>query len=116
MPKPPLTEVEEYRPGTVQKADDPQRPVGGDEVKIGHAASEQWVSLAEIVVDVQTGHHRREPLARLVHPKELGDGVAQCLRTVIFATTNDRRHCVAQHAGSDRMPLGVVGVEQAFRR
>ena len=28
----------------------------------------------------------------------------------------DLRHRVAQHAGGDRVPLGVVGVEQALRR
>ena len=55
-----LTEVEEHRPGIVQQGEDPQRAVGGDQVEIGHAASEQRVSLAEVVMNVQTGHHRGE--------------------------------------------------------
>jgi hypothetical protein len=29
---------------------------------------------------------------------------------------NDRRHRVAQHAGADRVALGAVCVEEAFRR
>ena len=35
------------------------------------------MALAEVVVNVQTGHHRGEPLARLVHAEQLGHGVAQ---------------------------------------
>ena len=48
-----LTEVEQHRPGIVQQGEDPQRAVGGDQIEIGHAASEQRMSLAEIVVDVR---------------------------------------------------------------
>ncbi len=62
-----LAEVEQHRPGIVQQGEDPQRAVGGDQVEIGHAAPEQRVSLAEVVMNVQAGHHRGEPLARLVH-------------------------------------------------
>src|SRR5438874_2530659 len=36
-----LTEVEEYRPGIMQQAEEPQRAAGGDQVEIGHAAPEQ---------------------------------------------------------------------------
>ena len=32
------------------------------------------------------------------------------------AAKRDLRHRVAQHAGSDRVALGVVGIQQAFRR
>ena len=63
-----LTEVEQHRPGIVQQGEDPQRAVGGDQVEIGHAASEQRVSLAEVVMNVQTEHHRGESSARLVRP------------------------------------------------
>ena len=56
----------------MQQGEDPQRAVGGDQVEIGHAASEQRVSLAEVVVDVQTEHHRGEASARLVRHEELG--------------------------------------------
>src|SRR6266536_2961203 len=60
------------------RGEDPQQAVGGDQVEIGHAASEQRVSLAEVVMNVQTRHHRGESFARLVHAEELGNGVAQC--------------------------------------
>jgi hypothetical protein len=66
-----LTEVEEHRPGIVQQGEDPQRAVGGDQVEIGHAASEQRVALAELVVDVEARHHPGVAPARLVHAEEL---------------------------------------------
>ena len=50
-----LTEVEQHRPGVVQQLEDSERAVGGHEVQIGHPASEQRMSLAEVVVDVQPG-------------------------------------------------------------
>ncbi len=80
-----LTEIEQHRPGIVQQGEDPQRAVGGDQVEIGHAASEQRVSLAEVVVNVQTGHHRGESFARLVHAEQLGYGVAQRLDAIVWA-------------------------------
>src|SRR5258705_287226 len=43
-----LTEVEQHRPGIVEQGEYPQRAVVGDQVEIGHAASEQRMSLAEI--------------------------------------------------------------------
>ena len=49
-------------------------------------------------------------------PQQLGNRVAQRLRAFVFAAKHDRRHRVAQHAGADRVALGVVGVEEAFRR
>ena len=49
-------------------------------------------------------------------PEELGNGVAQGLGAFVRAAERDLRHRVAQHAGSDRVTLGVVGVEEAFRR
>ena len=100
----------------MQQGEDPQRAVGGDQVEIGHAAPEQRVSLAEVVMDVQTGHHRGEPLARLVHAEQLGHGLAQGVGAVICAEQRDLRHRVAQHAGSDRVPLGMVRIEEAFWR
>ena len=38
------------------------------------------------------------------------------LDAIVGAEKRDLRHRVAQHAGSDRVALGVVGIEQAFRR
>src|SRR5712692_2763026 len=57
-----LTEVEQDRPGIVQQGEYSQRAVGGDEVEIGHAAPEQRVSLTEVVMNVQAGHHPGDPL------------------------------------------------------
>src|SRR5258708_29881347 len=64
---PALTEVEQHRPGMVQEGEYPQRAVGGDQVEIGHAASEQRVSLAAVVVDDQTSHHSDESPPGLFH-------------------------------------------------
>ena len=59
---------------------------------------------------------RGESLARLVHAEELGHGVAQGLGAFVRAAKRDLRHRVAQHAGGDRVALGVVGIQEAFRR
>jgi hypothetical protein len=74
------------------------------------------VSLAEIVVNVQTGHLRGESSVRLVHAEELGNDVAHGLDAVVRAAQRDLRHRVTQHAGSDRVALGMVGVQEALRR
>jgi hypothetical protein len=50
-----LTEVEQHWAGVVQQGEDTERAVCGDQVEIGHAASEQRVSLAEVVLNVQPG-------------------------------------------------------------
>ena len=71
---------------------------------------------AQIVMNIQTGHRRREPTARLDHTEKHGHGVAQRLRPMVFAAKNDRRHRVSQHTGANRMALGVVGIQEAFRR
>lgn len=39
------------------------------------------------------------------------NGVAQSLRALVWAAKRDRCHHVAQHAGSDRVALGVVGIQ-----
>ena len=36
------------------------------------------------------------------------------LVTVVGAAERDLRHGVVQHPGTDRMPFGVVGVEEAL--
>jgi hypothetical protein len=65
-----LTEVEEHRPGLVQQGEHPQRAVAGDQVEIRHAPSEQRVSVAEVVVNVQAGHLSGHSSPRLVHGEE----------------------------------------------
>jgi hypothetical protein len=39
----------------VEQGEDPQRAVGREQVEIGHAAPEQRVSLAELVLNFQSG-------------------------------------------------------------
>jgi len=72
------------------------------------------MSLAEVVVDVETGEHRADVPARLVHGQHLGHGVAKGAVTVVRHAQRDLRHRVVQHPGADRMPFSVVGVEEAL--
>ena len=67
-------------------------------------------------MNVQTEHHRGEASARLVRAEELGNGVAQCLDTIVGAHERDLRHRVTQYASRDRVALGMVGIQEAFRR
>jgi hypothetical protein len=54
--------------------------------------------------------------ASLLHREELlGNRVAQGLRALVRAAKRHQRHRVAQHAGADRVSLGVVGVQEAFQ-
>jgi 2-polyprenyl-6-methoxyphenol hydroxylase-like FAD-dependent oxidoreductase len=69
-----------------------------------------------LVVDVQTGHHRGVPLAWLVHAQQVGHGVAQGRGAVVGAAERDLGHRGAQHAGTEWVALGVVGVQEARRR
>ena len=46
--------------------------------------------------------------------EQFGHDVAEGLVTVVGAAERDLRHGVVQHPGADRMPFGVVGVEQAL--
>jgi hypothetical protein len=50
---PGLPETEENWPRIVQQGEDPQRAVAGDQVKIGHASTEQRVPFPKIIVNVQ---------------------------------------------------------------
>jgi hypothetical protein len=115
MSKPRLTEVEQHGPGVVQQGEHAKRAVGGDQVQIGHAAPEQRVSLTEVVMNVQARHHPGEPFARLVHAQQLGDDVAQRIGALAGAAQHVLHQGVALYAGTDRVPLGVVGVQEAVR-
>jgi hypothetical protein len=109
-----FTEVEEHGPGVVQQGEYARGTVGGVQVEVGHAPSEQWVSVSEVVADVEAGEHRGDAPARLVHAQQFGHGVAEGLVTVVGAAERDLRHGVVQHPGTDRMPFGVVGVQEAL--
>jgi hypothetical protein len=99
----------------VQQGEDPHRTVGGEQVEIGHAAPEQRVPIAEVIVNVQPGHLRAVPRARLVHTQQFGHGRAQRVDARVGPGERRLRHGGAQHAGADRVLLGMVGVQQAFR-
>ena len=74
------------------------------------------MSLAEVVVNAQTGHPPGESFAGLVHAEELGNDLAHGFHVVVLAEQRDLRERVAQHAGGDRVALGVVGIQQAVWR
>ena len=99
----------------MEECEHPHGAVGGDEVQVGHPTAEQRVPFSEVVVDGETGEQTGEAPARLVHAQQLGDVVAERLVTIVGSRHRDLRHGVAQHPGSDRMPFGVVGVQQALR-
>jgi len=88
--------------------------VRGVQVNVGHAPPEQRVSLSEVVVDADTGDHRGDAPARLVHAQQFGHGVAERVLTVVGAAERNLRHGVVQHPGTDRMPFGVVGLQEAL--
>jgi len=99
----------------VQQLEDSPRAFGGDEVEVGHAASEQRMSLPEVVVDVEPGDDPREPFARLVHARQLRHDVDQRLRTLVLALERRQSHRLLEPAGSDRVTLVVVGIQEAVR-
>jgi hypothetical protein len=84
-----LTEVEEHWPGIVQQRVDAQRAIGGDQVEIGHPTADQGVAVADVVVNVQAGHHRRESPAGLVHLEQLRHDLAQGSGAFVLAAKRD---------------------------
>src|SRR6478736_2940901 len=79
------------------QSEDAQRAVGGDQVEIGHAAPEQWVSLAEVVVKAQTGHLRSESFARLVHLEEIGNDLPCGLGAIVASEKCDLRQRILEN-------------------
>ena len=71
---------------------------------------------AEIVGDVELGHHPTHELASLVEAEEFGDDAAQRLRAVVGAPEGDGGERVAQHPRRHGMPFRLIGVEQALGR
>jgi len=69
----------------VQQLEDAERAAGGHEVQIGHPASEQRMSLAEVVMNVQSGDDPDEPFARLVHACQLRHEIDQRLDALVPA-------------------------------
>jgi hypothetical protein len=99
----------------VEQLEDAERAVGGHQVQIGHPASEQRMSLAEVVVDVQPGDEPREPPARLVHARQLRHDIDQSLHPVVPSLKRRLRHRVLERSGSNRVTLVVVRVQEALR-
>lgn len=67
-------------------------------------------------MNVEARHHCRKSPPRFIHAEQLGHGVSQCVGALVPAAKRHRGHRVAQHAGRDRVALGVIAVEEAFRR
>ena len=109
-----LAEVEEHRSGVVHEGEHARGTVLGSQVEVGHAPTEERVPLSEVVADVETADIRGDATAGLVHRQDFGEEVAESLVTVARAAERDLRHRVVQHPGTDRMPFGVVRVEEAL--
>lgn len=60
--------------------------------------------------------HRTEAFARLVHLEQIGHDIAQGINALVLAQQRALRHDVAQNARSNRMSLGMIGIQQRFRR
>src|SRR3954471_3948120 len=100
----------------VQQRKESQRTINGEQIEIGHAASEQRVPFAEIVMNAQRGHLGGNTPARFVHAEELGHDLAQGVGAVICTEQRYLRHGVAQHSRSHWMPLRMVGIQESFWR
>jgi hypothetical protein len=109
-----LAEIEQHRLGRVEQCVDAVRAVGGDQVKVGHASTEEWVPVAEIVVDIEAGHHGGILFTRLIHLQEFGGDLPCGSRAIIAAHQGDLCQRVPQNLCGDRVALGLVGIEQGF--
>src|SRR5690606_16241567 len=98
-----FTKVEQHRTSTVQQREYAPGTVCGTDVEVGHAPSEQRMSLSEVVVNIEAGNHRGNPPAWFVHAEQFGDGVAKGLVAVVGIAERNLRHCIVQHPGTDRM-------------
>ncbi len=56
-----------------------------------------------------------EPLARLVHARQLRHDIDQGLHALVAALERGLGHRVLERAGSDRVALVLVGVQEALR-
>src|SRR5215468_3615063 len=74
------------------------------------------MALADVVMNTKARYLRSEPSARLFHSEKVADGFAQSPGSLVRSTERDLRHRVAQDAGSNRVALGMVGIEEALRR
>ena len=71
------------------------------------------MSFADVVVNVEPTEHPGEVPARLVHAQQLTQLLPQRLVAIIGCRQCHLGHGVVQHSRTDRMPLGVIRVEQA---
>jgi len=67
-------------------------------------------------MDIEFAGHAGQVFARLLHFCQFGDRALEGLGSIVGAVQRHRRHAVAQHAGGDGVPLGMVGIEQVFGR
>jgi len=106
-----LIEFEQHRPGIMQQVKTRQRAVGGDQVEIGHAAPEQRVAVASRN-ERPTGHLPATRLRGSSIPRSSETVSPKALVRSVRTTKRGLHHRVAQYAGSDRVPLGVISIEE----
>ncbi len=108
-----LTQVQQHRARVVQLGEDARAASGGLHVEVWHTPTEQWMSSADVVVNVEPTQHPGEVPARLVHAQQLTQLLPQRLVAIIGRRQCHLRHGVVQHPRTGRMPLGVIRVVQA---
>ena len=73
------------------------------------------MAFAEVVVNVEAGHHGGVSLARLAHREQHSHVLVQGARPLVAPHERGLRHGELEHARRDRVPLGLVRVEQTLR-
>ena len=70
--------------------------------------------LPEVVRDVESVDERGDVPARLIHRHQFVDGLGECRGPCVHALQDRLRHRVLERAGTDRMPLRMIGVQEGL--
>ncbi|MBA3949939.1 MAG: hypothetical protein H0X44_08355 [Acidobacteria bacterium] len=76
-----FAEVEQHGPRVAHLRVGTLRAGGRHDIEIGHAASKQRMAGPEVVVNVETGHHRGDAPARLVQAEDFFHRCAATIRS-----------------------------------
>ena len=110
------TEVDQHRPRSVQQREHPDDAASGGQVQVGHAASQQWMSFAEVIRNIEPRDHACDVFARLVHVQQLHQHVAERNRPRVRCAKRSLRHGVLQDFRRNRMiARSWIRVEKAHR-
>src|SRR5699024_5030083 len=90
-----------------------ENPATGGEIVVDYPMPCEFVVARNRIGYVQSGQHAGEVVVDLVESQQGGEGVPECIPVGI---TLDPQQCslrpgVVQHAGTDRVALGVVGLQ-----